>query len=203
MASNKKAQILAAVMCASSIFGSYTVVSAADTPTKIESTDKNSSVTANNNNQIKATAGVSGSQQSTITLGDKSLSIDVGKQKVDGKYTYGTFTLNSSNLAVSGSTLTMKSTSNSYTAALANTGLTIKNGTTTLASLNNSGLIVNGTSNINSTGTNANSGKSAKSEVNYNSGVKDTVTNDTIKGYTTTAQVLYSGVNNGSVTTNG
>lgn len=47
MASNKKAQILAAVMCASSIFGSYTVVSAADTPTKIESTDKNSSVTAN------------------------------------------------------------------------------------------------------------------------------------------------------------
>lgn len=44
MASNKKAQILAAVMCASSIFGSYTVVSAADTPTKIESTDKNSSV---------------------------------------------------------------------------------------------------------------------------------------------------------------
>ena len=43
MASNKKAQILAAVMCASSIFGSYTVVSAADTPTKIESTDKNSS----------------------------------------------------------------------------------------------------------------------------------------------------------------
>ena len=202
MASNKKAQILAAVMCASSIFGSYTVVSAADTPTKIESTDKSSSVTANNNNQIKATAGVSGSQQSTITLGDKSLSIDVGKQKVDGKYTYGTFTLNSSNLAVSGSTLTMKSTSNSYTAALANTGLTIKNGTTTLASLNNSGLIVNGTSNINSTGTNANSGKSAKSEVNYNNGVKDTVTNDTIKGYTTTAQVLYSGVNNKVVDNN-
>ena len=46
MASNKKAQILAAVMCASSIFGSYTVVSAADTPTKIENT--NSSVTAGN-----------------------------------------------------------------------------------------------------------------------------------------------------------
>lgn len=102
MARNKKAQILAAVMCASSIFGSYTVVSAADTPTKIESTDENSSVTANNN-QIKATAGVLGSQQSTITLGDKSLAINVGQQKVDGKYTYGTFTLNSSNLAVSGS----------------------------------------------------------------------------------------------------
>ena len=200
MASNKKAQILAAVMCASSIFGSYTVVSA-DTPTKIESTDKNSSVTANNN-QIKATAGVSGSQQSTITLGDKSLSIDVGKQKTADGTTYGAFTLNSSNLAVSTSTLTMKSSTNSYTAGLTNTGLTIKNGTTTLASLNNSGLIVNGTSNINSTGTGANSGKSAKSEVNYNSGVKDTVTNDTIKGYTTTAQVLYSGVNNKVVDNN-
>ena len=199
MASNKKAQILAAVMCASSIFGSYTVVSAADTPTKIENT--NSSVTAGNGT-ITATAGAQGSQQSTNTLGNKSLSIDVGKQKVDGKYTYGTFTLNSSNVAVSGSTLTMKSTANSYTAALANTGLTIKNGTTTLASLNNSGLIVNGTSNINSTGTNANSGKSAKSEVNYNTGVKDTVTNDTIKGYTTTAQVLYSGVNNKVVDNN-
>ena len=55
---------------------------------------------------------------------------------------------------------------------------------------------------INSTGTNANSGKSAKSEVNYNNGVKDTVTNDTIKGYTTTAQVLYSGVNNKVVDNN-
>ena len=190
MASNKKAQILAAVMCASSIFGSYTVVSAADTPTKIESTDKNSSVEANNN-QIKATAGVSGSQQSTITLGDKSLSIDVGKQKTTDGTTYGAFTLNSSNLAVSGSTLTMKSTSNSYTAALANTGLTIKNGTTTLASLNNSGLIVNGTSNINSTGTNANSGKSAKSTVSYSSGVQDTVTNGT---YTTTSTVAATGI---------
>ena len=59
MASNKKAQILAAVMCASSIFGSYTVVSAADTPTKIESTDKNSSVTANGST-ITATAGAQG-----------------------------------------------------------------------------------------------------------------------------------------------
>ena len=201
MASNKKAQILAAVMCASSIFGSYTVVSAADTPTKIESTDKNSSVTANGST-ITATAKNNDNQQSKITLGDKSLSIDVGKQITADGTTYGTFTLNSSNVAVSGSTLTMKSTSNSYTAALANTGLTIKNGTTTLASLNNSGLIVNGTSNINSTGTNANSGKSAKSEVNYNNGVKDTVTNDTIKGYTTTAQVLYSGVNNKVVDNN-
>ena len=89
MASNKKAQILAAVMCASSIFGSYTVVSAADTPTKIESTDKNSSVTANGST-ITATAGAQGSQQSTITLGNKSLAINVGKQTTTDGTTYGT-----------------------------------------------------------------------------------------------------------------
>lgn len=124
MASNKKAQILAAVMCASSIFGSYTVVSAADTPTKIENT--NSSVTAGNGT-ITATAGAQGSQQSTITLGNKSLAINVGKQTTADGTTYGTFTLNSSNLAVSGSTLTMKSSTSSYTAGLTNTGLTIKN----------------------------------------------------------------------------
>ena len=146
MASNKKAQILAAVMCASSIFGSYTVVSAADTPTKIENT--NSSVTAGNGT-ITATAGAQGSQQSTITLGNKSLAINVGKQTTADGTTYGTFTLNSSNLAVSGSTLTMKSSTSSYTAGLTNTGLTIKNDANkTLASLTNTGLSVN-----NATGT--------------------------------------------------
>ena len=143
MASNKKAQILAAVMCASSIFGSYTVVSAADTPTKIENT--NSSVTAGNGT-ITATAGAQGSQQSTITLGNKSLAINVGKQTTDG-ITYGAFTLNSSNLAVNNSGLSVKNTkgivvgSISNTGAITGTGLTIKNGTgTTLASLNNNGL---------------------------------------------------------------
>lgn len=146
MASNKKAQILAAVMCASSIFGSYTVVSAADTPTKIESTDKNSSVTANGST-ITATAGAQGSQQSTITLGNKSLAINVGKQTTTDGITYGTFTLNSSNLAVNNSGLSVKNTkgivvgSISNTGAITGTGLTIKNGTgTTLASLNNNGL---------------------------------------------------------------
>ena len=146
MASNKKAQILAAVMCASSIFGSYTVVSAADTPTKIESTDKNSSVTANGST-ITATAGAQGSQQSTITLGNKSLAINVGKQTTIDGTTYGTFTLNSSNLAVNNSGLSVKNTkgivvgSISNTGAITGTGLTIKNGTgTTLASLNNNGL---------------------------------------------------------------
>ena len=144
MASNKKAQILAAVMCASSIFGSYTVVSAADTPTKIESTDKNSSVTANGST-ITATAGAQGSQQSTITLGNKSLAINIGKQTTTDGTTYGTFTLNSSNLAVNNSGLSVKNTkgivvgSISNTGAITGTGLTIKNGTT-LASLNNNGL---------------------------------------------------------------
>ena len=146
MASNKKAQILAAVMCASSIFGSYTVVSAADTPTKIESTDKNSSVTANGST-ITATAGAQGSQQSTITLGNKSLAINVGKQTTTDGITYGAFTLNSSNLAVNNSGLSVKNTkgivvgSISNIGAITGTGLTIKNGTgTTLASLNNNGL---------------------------------------------------------------
>ena len=146
MASNKKAQILAAVMCASSIFGSYTVVSAADTPTKIESTDKNSSVTANGST-ITATAGAQGSQQSTITLGNKSLAINVGEQTTTDGITYGAFTLNSSNLAVNNSGLSVKNTkgivvgSISNTGAITGTGLTIKNGTgTTLASLNNNGL---------------------------------------------------------------
>ena len=146
MASNKKAQILAAVMCASSIFGSYTVVSAADTPTKIESTDKNSSVTANGST-ITATAGAQGSQQSTITLGNKSLAINVGKQTTTDGITYGAFTLNSSNLAVNNSGLSVKNTkgivvgSISNTGAITGTGLTIKNGTgTTLSSLNNNGL---------------------------------------------------------------
>ena len=147
MASNKKAQILAAVMCASSIFGSYTVVSAADTPTKIESTDKNSSVTANGST-ITATAGAQGSQQSTITLGNKSLAINVGKQTTTDGITYGAFSLNSSNVVVNGNRLTMKSSTSSYAADLTNAGLTIKDGKTTVASLTNAGLSVN-----NATGT--------------------------------------------------
>ena len=159
MASNKKAQILAAVMCASSIFGSYTVVSAADTPTKIESTDKNSSVTANGST-ITATAGAQGSQQSTITLGNKSLAINVGKQTTTDGITYGAFTLNSSNLAVNNSGLSVKNTkgivvgSISNTGAITGTGLTIKNGTgTTLASLNNNGLNIYDGTNAKATAT--------------------------------------------------
>ena len=194
MASNKKAQILAAVMCASSIFGSYTVVSAADTPTKIESTDKNSSVTANGST-ITATAGAQGSQQSTITLGNKSLAINVGKQTTTNGTTYGTFTLNSSNLAVNNSGLSVKNTkgivvgSISNTGAITGTGLTIKNGTgTTLASLNNNGLNIYDGINTKATATITGTGLTVKAvsdtikpEGNYveskvtTSGVADTI----------------------------
>ncbi|MDY3874290.1 MAG: hypothetical protein SO083_03865 [Megamonas funiformis] len=148
MASNKKAQILAAVMCASSIFGSYTVVSAAESSIS----GNNSSVVAGDNT-ITATAGEK-SQQSTISLKNSGLSIDVGKQTTEGSTTYGTFTLNSSNLTVNNSSLTLNNKplyvknnngtvvgSISNTGVITGTGLTIKNGTTTLASLNNSGLI--------------------------------------------------------------
>ena len=133
MASNKKAQILAAVMCASSIFGSYTMVSAAESSIS----GNNSSVTAGTNT-ITAKAGANGGQQSTITLGDKSLSIDVGK-KTDGSTTYGTFTLNSSNLTVNNNGLTLNNKSLfvknadgtvvgsiSNTGAITGTGLTVK-----------------------------------------------------------------------------
>lgn len=120
-------------------FGSYTVVSAADTPTKIESTDKNSSVTANGST-ITVKAGATGGQQSTITLGDKSLAINVGKQTTTDGITYGAFSLNSSNVVVNGNRLTMKSSTSSYATDLTNAGLTIKDGKTTVASLNNNGL---------------------------------------------------------------
>ena len=60
MARNKKAQILAAVMCASSIFGSYTVVSAADSSISSGS----ASVTTNSD---------------TITLSNSKLKVNVDK----------------------------------------------------------------------------------------------------------------------------
>lgn len=110
MASNKKAQILAAVMCASSIFGSYTVVSAADTPTKIESTDKNSSVTANGST-ITATAGAQG------------ISASATKKDEDGNTTGGISTIG----AVTGTSLiiTAENTAgNKTTSTVGATGVT-------------------------------------------------------------------------------
>ena len=216
MASNKKAQILAAVMCASSIFGSYTVVSAADTPTadtptKIESTGKNSSVIAGNGT-ITATAGEK-SQQSTIRLGNNSLSIDVGKQTTtDGSTTYGTFTLNSSNLTVNnnGFTLNNKSLfvknadgivvgSISNTGAITGTGLNITAKGINETTIASSSVSTNGISNttygkniidkaINSNDSN----QYAQSQVSYNSGVQDTVTNTS--GNKTTSNVTATAV---------
>ena len=171
MASNKKAQILAAVMCASSIFGSYTVVSAADTPTKIESIDKNSSVTANGST-ITAKVGATGGQQSTITLGDKNLAINIGQQKVDGKYTYGTFTLNSKNLTVSTSGLSVNNINGEKVGGISNTGAITGTGLT-ITSVNSN-----------------NSAQNAKSTVSYNQ-VQDFVTNG---AYKTTSTVGTTGV---------
>ena len=209
MASNKKAQILAAVMCASSIFGSYTVVSAADSISAGNINQTGAQVSTNENGKITATAK-NDNGKSTITLQGNNFSVSVGGTATSSlALKDGTFTLNSKNLKIDSNGLNIYDGTNtsptakiSKAGAITGTGLTIKNGTTTLASLNNSGLTVNGTSNINSTGTNANSGKSAKSTVSYSSGVQDTVTNDTLKGYTTTAQVLYSGVNNKVVDNN-
>lgn len=110
MASNKKAQILAAVMCASSIFGSYTVVSAADTPTKIESTDKNSSVTANGST-ITATAGAQG------------ISASATKKDEDGNTTGGISTIG----AVTGTSLNIiaeNTAGNKTTSTVGATGVT-------------------------------------------------------------------------------
>ena len=144
MASNKKAQILAAVMCASSIFGSYTVVSAANTIEldNIVSSDKTSSVSAGTNT-ITATAGASKEQQSTISLKNGSLFISVGKKYGQNVYD-GTFTLNSKNLSIASTGLTLNNNSlyvknnNGETVgsitnsgAITGTGLTIKDGSST------------------------------------------------------------------------
>ena len=221
MASNKKAQILAAVMCASSIFGSYTVVSAADTPaTTISNNSANdinrdtAKVVASGNDSngiITATAKNNSGETSTISLNGNSLAINVGK---NGNSYDGTFTLNSKNLKIDSSNglRIYGDDANNSIASITKTGV-----------INGTGLAVNGAGRSTISSTNSKSTTQyAKSEVNYSTGVKDTVangtntttstvayngvtdtvTNDTIKGYTTTAQVLYSGVNNKVVDNN-
>jgi len=144
MASNKKAQILAAVMCASSIFGSYTVVSA-----ESSISGNNSSVVAGNGT-ITATAENGSNQTSKITLNGNSLSIDLAK---NNNVYDGTFSLNSKYLNVNkyNGTVTVKGTT--YTSDLANNGLTIKNSSSTLASLNNNGLNIYDGTNTKATAT--------------------------------------------------
>ena len=144
MASNKKAQILAAVMCASSIFGSYTMVSA-----ESSISGNNSSVVAGNGT-ITATAENGSNQTSKITLNSNSLSIDLAK---NNSVYDGTFSLNSKYLNVNkyNGTVTVKGTT--YTSDLANNGLTIKNSSSTLASLNNNGLNIYDGTNTKATAT--------------------------------------------------
>ena len=144
MASNKKAQILAAVMCASSIFGSYTMVSA-----ESSISGNNSSVVAGNGT-ITATAENGSNQTSKITLNGNSLSIDLAK---NNNVYDGTFSLNSKYLNVNkyNGTVTVKGTT--YTSDLANNGLTIKNSSSTLASLNNNGLNIYDGTNTKATAT--------------------------------------------------
>ena len=144
MASNKKAQILAAVMCDSSIFGSYTMVSA-----ESSISGNNSSVVAGNGT-ITATAENGSNQTSKITLNGNSLSIDLAK---NNNVYDGTFSLNSKYLNVNkyNGTVTVKGTT--YTSDLANNGLTIKNSSSTLASLNNNGLNIYDGTNTKATAT--------------------------------------------------
>ena len=210
MASNKKAQILAAVMCASSIFGSYTVVSAETPATTISNNSANNInkdtakvVASENNNSGTITATVkdsNGTETSKITLNGEK----------------GTFTLNSKNLKIDSNNglriYDPKDATNktfwgiSSTGAISGTGLTVK-GTSTIDSINSKNPAQSASSIVSySQGvkdTVANGTNTTTSTVAYN-GVTDTVTNDIskVKGYTTTAQVLYSGVNNKVVDNN-
>ena len=181
MASNKKAQILAAVMCASSIFGSYTVVSAADTPaTTISNNSANdinkdtAKVVASGNSSngiITATAKNNSGETSTIRLNGNSLAIDVGK---NGNSYDGTFTLNSKNLSVNAYGVTVKNTDGSKNIASLtnNTGLRIydSNGTnywgiSNTGAITGTGLTVKGTGTSSIKAENATTGAYVKNEI--------------------------------------
>ncbi len=125
MASNKKAQILAAVMCASSIFGSYTMVSAASATANVD----------NDNGKITATAKNNDNQQSTITLQGNNFSVSVGGAATSSlALKDGTFTLNSKNLKIDSNnglriydgTNTSPTATITKAGAITGTGLTVK-----------------------------------------------------------------------------
>ena len=199
MASNKKAQILAAVMCASSIFGSYTMVSA-----ESSISGNNSSVVAGNGT-ITATAENGSNQTSKITLNGNSLSIDLAK---NNSVYDGTFSLNSKYLNVNkyNGTVTVKGTT--YTSDLANNGLTIKNSSSTLASLNNNGLNIYDGTNTKATATITKAGAITGTSLNITAkntaGNKTTSTvgatgvTDAVYG-TDGARVAYSNVGTGGI----
>ena len=165
MASNKKAQILAAVMCASSIFGSYTVVSAASATANVD----------NDNGKITATAKNNDNQQSTITLQENNFSVSVGGAATSSlALKDGTFTLNSKNLKID-----------------SNNGLRIYDGTNTspTATITKAGVITGTGLTITSVNS-KNQNQNAKSTVSYNQ-VQDFVTNG---AYKTTSTVGTTGV---------
>ena len=102
------------------------------------------------NGTITATAENGSNQTSKITLNGNSLSIDLAK---NNNVYDGTFSLNSKYLNVNkyNGTVTVKGTT--YTSDLANNGLTIKNSSSTLASLNNNGLNIYDGTNTKATAT--------------------------------------------------
>ena len=183
MASNKKAQILAAVMCASSIFGSYTMVSA-ETSISNSKNDVSASVATSTTTEtingekfdtgkITATANNGNSQKSTITLQGNSLGVNVGYDSNNRSYE-GIFTLNSKNLKID-----------------SNNGLRIYDGTNTspTATITRAGVITGTGLNITSVNS-RDSAQNAKSTVSYNQ-VQDFVTNG---AYKTTSTVAATGV---------
>ena len=167
MARNKKAQILAAVMCASSIFGSYTVVSAADSISS-----KNASVTTDDMNG------------GTITLSNSTLKVNVDKSGLN---------------IYSGTSETSPIATITKAGVITGTGLNITakgtNGTTIASSSVSTNGISNTTygKNIIDKAINSNDpNQYAQSQVSYNSGVQDTVTNTS--GNKTTSTVAAIGV---------
>ncbi|WP_278847911.1 hypothetical protein, partial [Megamonas hypermegale] len=114
MSKNKTAQILAAVMCASSILGGYTVVSAQSF------TQGNSTVNVNDD-EIKASVQDGNSNKSTtITVGGNSLAIDVGKNEAGA---FGIFEFNSKNLEIKNDVgLVVKDSGGNYVGGISNSG---------------------------------------------------------------------------------
>ena len=161
--------------------GTYTTTSTVaatgitDTVKNLENNAEVSKLTLSTTN-AKLEAGTGGSNNAYVLLNsNKTGNVDIKAGTVDG--VQGNVTLSGKNVNLNNNTFSLKNTT---------TGKDI-------AKIDSYGLNVNGTSTstINSTGTGTNDSKSAKSEVNYNNGVKDTVTNGT---YTTTSTVAATGI---------
>ena len=112
MTNNKKAQILAAVMCASSVLGGYTVVSAQSF------SEGNSTVSIDAD---KITASVNDNDKSTIiTVGGNSLNIGVGENAAGA---FGLFEINSKNFEIKDDVgLVVKDSNGKYAGGISNSG---------------------------------------------------------------------------------